>query len=88
MLPNVWDAATARIVERAGFPAIATSSAAVGGSLGPGDGERMTAEEAFAAIARVTAPVERLFGFTLLGATTYQGVKNAGNSNGNGTLGP
>jgi polysaccharide export outer membrane protein len=40
------------------------------------------------AIARVTAPVERLFGFTLLGATTYQGVKNAGNSNGNGTLGP
>ena len=57
VLPNVWDAATARIVERAGFPAIATSSAAVGGSLGPGDGERMTAEEAFAAIARVTAVV-------------------------------
>ncbi len=39
ILPNAWDAASARAVEDAGFPAIATSSAAVAESLGYTDGE-------------------------------------------------
>src|SRR5581483_1657333 len=34
VLPNVWDVATARICERLGAPAIATSSAAVAWALG------------------------------------------------------
>jgi 2-methylisocitrate lyase-like PEP mutase family enzyme len=57
VLPNVWDAASASLVAAAGFPAIATSSSAVGASLGLGDGERMTASEALAVIARVAGAV-------------------------------
>jgi 2-methylisocitrate lyase-like PEP mutase family enzyme len=57
VLPNVWDAGSAGLVAAAGFPAIATSSSAVGASLGPGDGERMTADEALAVVARVASAV-------------------------------
>ncbi len=39
LLPNAWDAASARLVERAGFPAVATSSAAVCAVLGYSDEE-------------------------------------------------
>ena len=39
-LPNAWDAVSARILEEAGHPAIATSSAAVAFSLGYPDGQR------------------------------------------------
>ena len=39
LLPNVWDAASARIVERAGFPAVASSSAGIAFALGYPDGE-------------------------------------------------
>ncbi|MEV6812999.1 isocitrate lyase/phosphoenolpyruvate mutase family protein, partial [Micromonospora sp. NPDC051296] len=39
VLPNAWDAGTARWVVDAGFPAVATSSAAVAESLGHADGE-------------------------------------------------
>jgi 2-methylisocitrate lyase-like PEP mutase family enzyme len=39
LLPNAWDAASARLVERAGFPAVATSSAAVCAVLGYADEE-------------------------------------------------
>ena len=38
-LCNVWDAASARIVELAGFPAVATGSAGIAYSLGYPDGE-------------------------------------------------
>jgi 2-methylisocitrate lyase-like PEP mutase family enzyme len=34
ILPNAWDAASARAFEAAGFPAVATSSAAVAATLG------------------------------------------------------
>jgi len=53
VLPNAWDCASARIVEEAGFPAIATSSAAVANSLGYSDGERIPAAEMLAAVARI-----------------------------------
>lgn len=39
LLPNAWDAASARLVERAGFSAVATSSAAVCAVLGYADEE-------------------------------------------------
>ncbi|PZG14409.1 isocitrate lyase/PEP mutase family protein [Nonomuraea aridisoli] len=70
VLPNVWDAASARAVRDAGFPAVATGSAAVARALGHDDGERAPVDEMLAAVARVaravdvpvTADVERGYG--------------------------
>src|ERR1700748_3082221 len=44
ILPNAWDAASARIIEEAGAQAIATTSAGVAWSLGYPDGYKMTAK--------------------------------------------
>jgi 2-methylisocitrate lyase-like PEP mutase family enzyme len=41
VLINAWDAASACIVEQAGFPAIATSSAALANALGHADGQHL-----------------------------------------------
>ena len=41
IIGNVWDAASAKMFEKAGYQAIATSSAAIAHSLGYPDGERM-----------------------------------------------
>ena len=57
VLPNVWDVASAKIVEQAGFPAIATSSAGVAFVLGYPDGEVISRDEMAAAVARITAHV-------------------------------
>ena len=38
VLPNAWDAGSARILEQVGFPAIATTSAGIAWSLGVPDG--------------------------------------------------
>ncbi|GAA3169690.1 isocitrate lyase/phosphoenolpyruvate mutase family protein [Nonomuraea roseoviolacea subsp. carminata] len=70
VLPNAWDAASARAVVEAGFPVVATGSAAVAPVLGYADGEETPAAEMMAAIARiaravpvpVTADVERGYG--------------------------
>ncbi|GAA1648313.1 isocitrate lyase/phosphoenolpyruvate mutase family protein [Nonomuraea maheshkhaliensis] len=59
VLPNVWDAASARAVQAAGFPAVATGSAAVARVLGYEDGERTPVGEMMAAIARVVRAVDR-----------------------------
>lgn len=58
MLPNAWDATTAKAVEAAGFPAIATSSSAIAASLGYEDGQRTPPEEMFAAVGRISAAVD------------------------------
>lgn len=58
VLPNVWDAAGARIVASAGYPAIATSSSAVARMLGYEDDDSMPVGEAFGAVARVAASVD------------------------------
>jgi 2-methylisocitrate lyase-like PEP mutase family enzyme len=39
LLPNAWDAMSARLVVKAGFPAIATTSGGVARELGYADGE-------------------------------------------------
>jgi 2-methylisocitrate lyase-like PEP mutase family enzyme len=70
ILANAWDAASARAVRAAGFPAVATSSAAVALSLGYADGEATPVEEMLDAVARiaravdvpVTADLERGYG--------------------------
>jgi 2-methylisocitrate lyase-like PEP mutase family enzyme len=58
VLPNAWDAASARVLAGAGFEAIATASHAVADSLGYEDGERAPSQEMFAAAARITRSVE------------------------------
>jgi 2-methylisocitrate lyase-like PEP mutase family enzyme len=57
VLPNAWDAASARAVEAAGFPAVATSSVAVAESLGYADGGAAPPAEMFAAAARIARAV-------------------------------
>jgi 2-methylisocitrate lyase-like PEP mutase family enzyme len=57
VLPNVWDVASARLVAKAGFPVIATSSGAVAASLGYEDNDTMPVEEAFGVIARIARSV-------------------------------
>ena len=56
-LVNVWDAAGARVVERAGFPAVATSSAGVAFSLGYPDGEVIPPGEMLAQVGRIARAV-------------------------------
>jgi 2-methylisocitrate lyase-like PEP mutase family enzyme len=58
VLVNVWDAASACIVEQVGLPAIATSSAGVAYALGHADGQHLSWEEMIAAIRRVANAVE------------------------------
>src|SRR3954470_793492 len=41
LLPNAWDALSAKVFEEVGFNAIATTSAGVAWSLGYADGENM-----------------------------------------------
>jgi 2-methylisocitrate lyase-like PEP mutase family enzyme len=53
VLPNIWDAASAKLVEAAGFPVVATSSAAVAESLGYTDHQQAPADEMLAAAARI-----------------------------------
>ena len=57
ILPNAWDAGTARVVERAGFRAVATTSSGVAEALGYEDGEQTPVEEMLAAVARVARAV-------------------------------
>jgi len=57
LLPNVWDVASARIIEAAGFPAIATTSAGVAFAHGFPDGEKIPPDRMIAAIADIAAGV-------------------------------
>ncbi|GAA1022710.1 MULTISPECIES: isocitrate lyase/PEP mutase family protein [Amycolatopsis] len=57
ILPNAWDADTAQAVEAAGFPIVATSSAAVAAALGQTDHEGASADEMLAAAKRIVDAV-------------------------------
>lgn len=58
ILPNVWNAKSAIVFQEKGFPAIATSSAAVAGSLGYLDGEGMPFDDYLFVIKRILAAVQ------------------------------
>src|SRR5215216_4562732 len=58
LLPNAWDAATARAVVAAGFPVVATTSGGVAATLGYEDHEGAPGEEMLAAAARIARAVE------------------------------
>jgi 2-methylisocitrate lyase-like PEP mutase family enzyme len=87
VLANAWDIATARLVAKAGFPAVATSSAAVAWARGYADGERIPRDEMLDVVKRVvravdvpvTADVESGYGPTPADAAkTAQAVVAAG----------
>lgn len=58
LLPNAWDAVTARLVVGAGFAAIATTSGGVAWALGYADGEAAPWDEVVAATARIARAVK------------------------------
>lgn len=57
LLPNAWDAISARIVVGAGYSAIATTSGGVAWTLGYADGEAAPWDEVVAATARIARAV-------------------------------
>lgn len=57
VLPNAWDVASARVVEQAGFPAIATTSSGVAAALGYPDGQRIKRDEMIDAVRRIAEAV-------------------------------
>ena len=57
VLPNAWDAASARAVAKTGFPVVATSSGAIAATLGYEDNDSMPVDEAFGVVARITRSV-------------------------------
>lgn len=57
ILPNAWDAASARVIEAAGAPAIATTSAGVSWSFGRADGQKLRREEMLQVIGNIVESV-------------------------------
>ncbi len=57
VLPNAWDVASARLVMKAGFPVVATSSGAIAATLGYEDNDSMPVDEAFGVVARIARSV-------------------------------
>jgi 2-methylisocitrate lyase-like PEP mutase family enzyme len=58
ILPNAWDVATAKAVEAAGFPVVATTSGGVAEALGYHDHHGAPADEMFAQAARIVRGVD------------------------------
>ncbi|MGH9480381.1 MAG: isocitrate lyase/phosphoenolpyruvate mutase family protein, partial [Terriglobales bacterium] len=58
LFANIWDPVSARWLEQAGWPAVATSSAAIANAHGYPDGERIPRAEMLAAVARIAGAVE------------------------------
>src|SRR5258708_30472066 len=56
-LPNAWDVASARILEEARYPAIATSSAGIAFSLGYADGQRVSRDQMLEVVERIAHAV-------------------------------
>lgn len=83
VLPNAWDAASARVIELAGAEAVATTSAGVAWGLGLPDGNHLSADDAVAVIERivrvvdvpVTADIESGYGDV---GTTVKRIQDAG----------
>src|SRR5262245_64595186 len=57
LLPNAWDAASAAIFEKAGFPAIGTTSAGIAYSRGWRDGQQIARDTMVREIAMIARAV-------------------------------
>jgi 2-methylisocitrate lyase-like PEP mutase family enzyme len=53
VLPNAWDAGSARILEQVGFPAVATTSAGIAWSCGVPDGGTLDRATMLEHVARI-----------------------------------
>lgn len=58
VLPNAWDAGSAKLLAAAGFPAIASTSAGVAFALGYPDGERIGRAEMLEHVRRIVEAVD------------------------------
>ena len=58
ILPNVWNPIGARMLQRKGYPAVATASAAIAESLGYGDGEQLKLDTMLEMVARIAHSVD------------------------------
>lgn len=58
VIPNAWDAGSARILAHVGFPAIATTSAGIAWSCGVPDGGALPPERMFEAVAAIVSAVD------------------------------
>lgn len=58
VLPNAWDAGSARILEQVGFPAIATTSAGIAWSCGLADGEVLDRDRMLEHVGQIVAAVK------------------------------
>lgn len=57
VLPNAWDAVSARLFELAAFPALATTSAGIAAVLGYPDGQRISRNQMLEMVGRIVASV-------------------------------
>jgi 2-methylisocitrate lyase-like PEP mutase family enzyme len=57
VIPNAWDAGSARILEQVGFPAIATTSAGIAWSLGVPDGGALDLDTMLEHVGRIVGAV-------------------------------
>ena len=58
LFANAWDVASACILERLGFPAIATTSAGVANTLGYADGQQITSHGMLRAVGYIAHAVD------------------------------
>src|SRR5215471_18338742 len=58
VLPNAWDAVSARVIEAEGFPAVATTSAGCAAVLGYADGQKIPRSEMLFLIGKITQAVD------------------------------
>jgi 2-methylisocitrate lyase-like PEP mutase family enzyme len=98
ILPNAWDAASARLIEDAGARAVATTSAGLSWACGWPDGDALPATELIAAVERIqrvlrvplSVDIERGFGATpeaiadLVAALVDRGVAGINIEDGDG----
>ncbi len=57
VLPNAWDAGSARVLEQVGFPAVATTSAGIAWSRGVPDGQALDRDVMLEHVGRIVAAV-------------------------------
>lgn len=58
VLPNAWDAGSARVLEQVGFPAIATTSAGIAWACGVPDGGSLDRDTMLEHVGRIVAAVD------------------------------
>jgi 2-methylisocitrate lyase-like PEP mutase family enzyme len=58
VIPNAWDAGSARLLAQLGFPALATTSAGIAWSRGMPDGGPLSADLMFETVAEIVAAVD------------------------------